>query len=97
MAQYYAIAERGEGSTWWITFPGRPGITSAARDADEIVAQAQDALASVLMYPPGDELPPSIEAGAKPPTDLSDFERPTMVLVISFEAAVDGTPRRRAA
>lgn len=88
MAHYYAIAERGEGSTWWISFPDRPGITSAADDAAEIVAQAQDALASVLMYAPGDELPVSIEDGAKPPTDLSDFGQPTIVLVIPFEPAL---------
>ena len=88
MAHYYAIAERGEGSTWWISFPDRPGITSAADDAAEIVPQAQDALASVLMYPPGDELPLSIEDGAKPPADLSDSEQPAIVVVIPFEPAV---------
>lgn len=85
MAHYDAIAERGAGSTWWISFPGRPGITSAADDAAEIVTQARDALASVLMYPPGDGLPLSIEKGARPPTDhdLSEFDHP-MVVVISF-------------
>ena len=36
------------------------------------------------MDPPGD-LPLSIEDGAKPPADLSEFERPTMVVVIPFE------------
>jgi predicted RNase H-like HicB family nuclease len=46
MLHYYAIAERGSGTTWWISFPGRDGITSVADDAGQIVAQAQDALAS---------------------------------------------------
>jgi predicted RNase H-like HicB family nuclease len=88
MAHYYAIAERGGGKTWWISFPDGPGIYSAADDAGEIVAQAQDALASVIMHPGGD-LPRSIEAGARPPADLSDFEPPVMVVVIPFEAEAE--------
>ena len=44
MLHYYAIAERGGGKTWWISFPGGDGIISAADKAREIVAQAQDAL-----------------------------------------------------
>jgi predicted RNase H-like HicB family nuclease len=89
MVHYYAIAERGGGKTWWISFPDGPGIYSAADDAGEIVAQAQDALASMLMDPPSDQLPRSIEDGARPPVDLSDFERPTMVVVIPFEAKAE--------
>ena len=50
MAHYYAIAERGQGRTWWISFPGRDGIVSAADDAGDIIAQAQDALASAAMH-----------------------------------------------
>jgi predicted RNase H-like HicB family nuclease len=88
MAHYYAIAERGQGTTWWISFPDGPGIYSAADDAGEIVAQAQDALASVLMHPPAD-LPRSIEDGAQPPADLSDFEKPALVVVIPFKASVE--------
>ena len=38
------------------------------------------------MYPPGD-LPPSIEDGAKPPADLSDYDPRSIVVVIPFEAA----------
>jgi hypothetical protein len=82
MAHYYAIAERGSGNTWWTSFPGRDGIISAADDAGQIVAQVQDALASAAMY--GGRLPPAIEDGAKPPTDLSEFEAPAMVVVIPF-------------
>ena len=63
--------------------PGRDGIVSAADGAGQIVFQAQDALASAAMY--GGRLPPAIEDGAKPPADLSEFERPTMVVVIPFE------------
>ena len=83
MQHYYAIAERGAGETWWISFPGA-SIYSAADDAADIVPQAQDALASALMYPPAG-LPLSIEEGAAPPTDLSEFEQPAIVVVIPFE------------
>jgi hypothetical protein len=54
--------------------------------AEQIVALAQDALVSALMYPPGDP-PPSIEDGATPPPDLSEFEAPAMVVVIPFAPA----------
>ena len=61
MANYYAIAEAGEGGSWWISFPGRDGIVSAADDARLIVSQARDALESVAMH--GGRLPQSIEEG----------------------------------
>jgi hypothetical protein len=80
---YYAVAERGEGRTWWLSFPGRDGLVSIASDADDIVSQAQDALASVCMYPPV-ILPPAIEDGAPLPTNLSDFDQPAFVVVIPF-------------
>ena len=34
-----------DGRTWWISFPGLPGVTSAA-DGEQIAAQARDALCS---------------------------------------------------
>jgi hypothetical protein len=37
---YYAVAERAEGRTWWLSFPGRDGLVSIASDADDIVSQA---------------------------------------------------------
>ena len=41
---YMAIAEQVPGeTTWWISFPSFPGITSAADSAAEIMAQARDA------------------------------------------------------
>lgn len=86
MMHYYAIAEAGEGGSWWISFPGRDGIISAADDARLIVAQAQDALELAAMH--GGRLPRSIEDGATPPTDLSDFQAPAMVVVIPFAAPV---------
>jgi predicted RNase H-like HicB family nuclease len=90
VAHYYVIAERGEGRTWWLSFPDGPGIFSAADDAAEIPAQAHDALETVLMHPAG-KLPRSIEDGARPPTEgeLADFEDPTIVLVVPFEAAAE--------
>ena len=84
MLHFYAVAECGEGKTWLISFPGRDRITSAADDAGEVVAQAQDALASATMD--GGRPPRSIEDAAKPPTDLTDFEPPVMVVVTPFEA-----------
>ena len=86
MPHYYAIAEAGEGGSWWISFPGRDGIVSAADDATQIVAQARDALESAAMH--GGRLPPSIEDGAAPPVDLSEFQPPAMVVVIPFAAPV---------
>lgn len=85
MPHYYAIAEPGDGGSWWISFPGRDGITSAALNATQIVSQAQDALESAAVH--GGRLPPSIEDGATPPTDLSEFQAPVMVVVIPFAVA----------
>jgi hypothetical protein len=82
MAHYYAIAEYGRDGGWFLTFPGGTGY-SYAESAEEIVTQAQDWLASAEMH--GGELPRSIEDGAKPPADLSEFTQPTMVVVIPFE------------
>jgi hypothetical protein len=86
MQHYYAVAEPDDAGGFWITFPGRDGIASAATSAIGIVGQARDALESVLMYPPAD-LPLSIEDGAKPPTDLSDYDPLSIVVVIPFEPA----------
>ena len=86
MPHYYAIAEAAEDGSWWISFPGRDGIISAAADARGIVPQARDALASAVMH--GGQLPPAIEDGAPPPGDLSEFATPSMVVVIPFVQAV---------
>jgi hypothetical protein len=90
MQHYYAIAERGSGRTWWISFPGGSAY-SAADDAADIVTQAQDALASLCMYPPVTGMPRAIEDGAKPPdaATLAEFEQPTIVVVIPFEAEAE--------
>ena len=85
MPHYYAVAERHDGETsWWISFPGLDGVTSGTDDAGQIVAQAQDALASTLMW--GGALPTSIEDGATPPQDLSGYDNP-LVVVIPFSPA----------
>lgn len=86
---YYAVAERGEGRTWWLSFPGRDGLVSIASDADHIVSQAQDALASVCLYPPS-VLPPAIEDGAPLPTDLTDYDSPAFGVVIPFVPTEEG-------
>ena len=81
MLHYYAIAERGPQGGWFLTFPPAAGY-SFAEAAEQIVAEAQDWLATAAT---DGTLPRSIEDGAKPPADLSDFERPTIVVVIPFE------------
>ena len=85
MAQhYYAIAERSSDGGWFLTFPGGAGY-SYAESAEKIVSQAQDWMESVLI---GDgQLPRSIEDGAMPPADLSEFEDPTIVVVVPYEPA----------
>ena len=84
MRHYYVIAEAGDGTWWWISFPGRGGIVAAAPDAGQIVTQAQAALASAAKN--DGRLPPAIEDGATPP-DLPGFTRPVMVVVVPFAGA----------
>jgi predicted RNase H-like HicB family nuclease len=87
MRHYYVIAERGQGRTWWLSFPGLPGVYSAADDAGDIQAQVQDALDTAIDAGMG--LPRSIEDGAKPPADLSEFEQPTIIVVVPYEHSVE--------
>ena len=55
MRSYIAIVEASDdGRTWWISFPGFPGVTSAANGPAEIVSQARDALARALDLCPDD-------------------------------------------
>ncbi len=80
MKNYIAIAEPSDdGKTWWISFPGLPGVTSAAGRPEQIVTQAQDALASAVEA--GATPPPAIEDGVVPPSDLSEYHSPLIVLV----------------
>jgi hypothetical protein len=88
LRHYYAVCEPDEAGGFWISLPGRDGISSAAASAEEIVSQARDALETVLL-PPAGKLPRSIEDGARPPApaDLADYDRP-LVVVIPFEGSV---------
>ena len=79
MRNYIAIAEPSDDGTWWISFPGFPGVTSAADRPERIAAQARDALASAIEA--GAALPPAIEDGAIPPHDLGEYHDPLVVLV----------------
>ena len=79
---YFAVAERGSGSTWWISFPDIPGVFSAADDAGEIVSLASAMDTQRI-------LSPSVEEGAKPP-DLTDFDQPAMVVLIPFDPLAAG-------
>ena len=80
MRNYIAIAEpSGDGHTWWISFPGLPGVTSAANGPRKIAAQARDALASAVEA--GATLPPSIEEGGITTYELGDYREPLVLLV----------------
>jgi predicted RNase H-like HicB family nuclease len=77
---YIAIAEPSDdGKTWWISFPGLPGVTSAADGPEQIATQTQDALATAIDA--GMRLPPAIEDGVIPPYDLGEYRSPLVVLV----------------
>lgn len=79
MRNYIAIAEPSDDGTWWISFPGFPGVTSAADGPEQIAAQAQDALASAIEA--GATLPPVIEDGVISTYDLGEYHNPLVVLV----------------
>jgi predicted RNase H-like HicB family nuclease len=80
MGHYIAIAEPADdGKTWWISFPGVDGVTSAANGPGEIATQAADALASAVEA--GAILPLAIEDGAIPRYDIAHYEKPLVVLV----------------
>lgn len=76
---YVAIAEPSDDGTWWISFPGFPGVTSAANGPGQIVSQAQDALASAIGA--GAPLPPAVEDGVLPSYNLVEYHEPLVVLV----------------
>jgi predicted RNase H-like HicB family nuclease len=85
MRHYFVIAGRGDGHTWWLSFPDLPGLYAAADDPGDIRAQVRDALDTAVDAGMG--LPRSIEDGAMPPADLSEFEDPTIVVVVPYEPA----------
>lgn len=77
---YIAIAEPSDdGTTWWISFPGFPGVTSAADRPEQIAEQARDALASAVEA--GAPLPRAIEDGEIPAYDLGEYSNPLVLLV----------------
>jgi predicted RNase H-like HicB family nuclease len=91
MSHYIAIAEPSDDRrSWWISFPGLDGVTSAADDAAEIASQARDALESAVAA--GLALPPAIEDGIVPLYEISDYENPLVVLV-SVVAPVSAAAR----
>jgi predicted RNase H-like HicB family nuclease len=84
MPHFYAIAEPDGAGGFWLSFPDRDGITSAAQTAAQIVPNARDALESADTY--GGHLPRSIEDGASVPTNLAEYDQP-LVVVVPFEPA----------
>jgi predicted RNase H-like HicB family nuclease len=86
---FIAIAEPADdGRTWWISFLGLPGVTSAADRPEQIATQARDALDSA--GDAGVVLPPAIEDGGIPAYDLGEYHNPLVVLV-PYEAPVPAT------
>ena len=80
MRNYIVIAEpSADGKTWWISFPGLPGVISAANGPQHIARQAQDALTSAVEA--GALVPPPIEAGVIPDYNLGEYQNPLVVLV----------------
>ena len=80
MKNYIAIVEASDDEKRLrISFPGRPGVTSAADRPEAIMRQAQDALASAIEA--GARPPSAIEEGMSPPADLSEYCNPLVVLV----------------
>jgi predicted RNase H-like HicB family nuclease len=80
MGSYLAIAEASrDAHSWWISFPGLPGVISAANSPGQIAGQAKDALASAVEA--GMALPPSIEDAGLPTYDLSGAREPLVLLV----------------
>jgi predicted RNase H-like HicB family nuclease len=89
MGHYIAIAEPADdGKSWWISFPGLDGVTSAADGPVEIATQAADALASAIEA--GMTLPLSIEEGAIAHYDIGLYQNPLVVLV-PYTASVPAT------
>jgi predicted RNase H-like HicB family nuclease len=84
MRNYFAIVEPDEAGGYWISFPGRHGITSAAESARDIIRNARDALESAAMH--GGHLPRAIEDGANVPTNLAEYDNP-MIVVVQFDPA----------
>lgn len=86
MRNYIAIAEPSDdGTTWWISFPGLPGVTSAADRPEQIAAQARDALSSAIEA--GASVPRSIEDGDIPAYDPGEYSNP-LVLLVPYAAPV---------
>jgi predicted RNase H-like HicB family nuclease len=74
---YIAIAEPAGSGKWWTSFPGLPGVTSAADGPEQTAPQAQDALTFAVEA--GAVLPPAIEDGAIPP-DLGEYHKPLLLV-----------------
>jgi hypothetical protein len=82
MNHYYSVCEPDDAGGFWINFPGRDGITSAAVSAEQIVPHTQDALKTALRHGGSlANLPPAIEEDARPPIDLSGYDKPRVVVI----------------
>ena len=80
---YLAIAEQLP-ENWSLSFPAFAGTVTTGQDFAELMANARDALASVVaaMQEDGDRLPDSFEVSPDAPAyDLDDYQDPRIVLV----------------
>ncbi len=80
---YLGIAEPMP-NNWSISFPAFPGVVTTGATFGELMANARDALASVVAAMEDDEqaLPPSIDADPHAsPYTLADYQDPHFVIV----------------
>jgi hypothetical protein len=79
MTSHEVIKRLRDGKSWWISFPGLDGVTSAADGPVEIATQPADALLSAVQA--GMTLPLAIEDGAIPHYHIGLYQNPLVVLV----------------
>jgi predicted RNase H-like HicB family nuclease len=80
---YFGIAETGA-ENWSISFPDFPGTVTTGQNFAALMANARDALASVIeaLQEDGATLPDSVETSAKAPRfDAAHYQNPLAVLV----------------
>ena len=80
---FLAIADRLPNQAYSIIFPAFPGVTSVAATLPEVMAQARDALATVIadMEADGEALPAAVEDGAVEPAIPPEAHAPMLLLV----------------
>ena len=90
---YIAIAEQVPGeTTWWISFPSFPGVTSAGGLRCRNHGAGEGCLATVIedMLRDGQHPPASIEDGEVPDYDPGVYQNHLVILVPHVESVAVG-------